>query len=331
MGYFRTSPNARRFTATLAAVLALGAAGVGGYNMAGAQTVPDERPVFIPINPCRLLDTRAGADNVGPLARPLGEETVTLTAHGANGRCTGDSAIPASAVGLSMNVTAIRATTAGTFITFWGEGPNPGVSNLNPAPGQPPTPNSVNTPLSGTGTFNMANAFGTVEVLIDVNGYYADHDHDERYYTRGEADAEFATLDDLDDLDDRYAQLADLPFQASGTVIDDETVTPTLSGVSAPSGVTASVSASGADGGGEYLVTLSGTGGLTNPIIQVTGVADQIPGAGSTGATACALADAPPTSSGDNFSFGVGCFGEDDVNLGDIAAEDISFTFVVVG
>ena len=54
---------------------------------------------------------------------------------------------------------------------------NPGTSNLDPRPGSPPTPNAVNTPLSDIGTFNIYND--------------ADHDHDDRYFTEGEADARF--------------------------------------------------------------------------------------------------------------------------------------------
>ncbi|MGB3737214.1 MAG: hypothetical protein WA964_19830 [Ilumatobacter sp.] len=336
MRIFRTSSTARRFGVTLSAVLALGAVGVGGYNMASAQTVAEERPVFIPINPCRLIDTRAGDANVGPLARPLASETVAVTAHGSNGQCVGASAIPSTAVGLSMNVTAIRATEPGTFVTFWGSGPNPGVSNLNPSPGQPPTPNSVNTPLSDTGTFNMANAFGTVEILIDVNGYYADHDHDDRYYTEAESDARFQTQAETDgryrtraELDARFAQLDDLPFLAGGTVLDDGTSTANeVSGFAGPPGVTASVSESSVEEG-QYSLTISNTGGLTNPIIQITGVADDS-GANS-GATACSLSSAPPETLSDTFTFVVGCFGEDDNNAGAIVAEDISFSFVVIG
>ena len=132
---------------------------------------------------------------MGPKTSPLGPgEIVTVTAHGENGECTGPSAIPADAVGLSLNVTAIRPT-SNTFLTFWGEGPNPGTSNLNPRAGGDPTPNAVNTPLSTVGTFRIYNDRGAVDVAVDVNGYYANHDHDERYSLLGHGH------------DDRYSQL----------------------------------------------------------------------------------------------------------------------------
>jgi hypothetical protein len=75
-------------------------------------------------------------------------------------------------VALSMNVTALRASSP-SFLTFWPEGvAQPTAANLNPAPGEPPTPNAVTTPVSGAGRFNVYNDAGTVDVVIDVNGYY---------------------------------------------------------------------------------------------------------------------------------------------------------------
>lgn len=193
-----SSRNLRARWAAVGAAVAvtLGAAGIGSYNLVNADVSSGDRPVYIPINPCRLLDTRSGDENVGPRDTPINaDETVTITAHGTPGECTGPSAIPTDATALAMNVTALNATSQ-TFLTFWGEGPNPGTANLNPSPGQPPTPNAVNTPLSGTGTFNLYNERGTVNVVIDVNGYYAPHDHDDRYYTEEEADGRFLPIPD---------------------------------------------------------------------------------------------------------------------------------------
>ncbi len=171
-----------RWAAIGAAVaVTIGAAGIGGYNLVNAEISSGDRPVFVPINPCRLTDTRTAPNTVGSRTTPLGvNETIAVTAHGENGKCTGASKIPTDAIALALNVTALGATSQ-TFLTFWGTGDNPGTANLNPAPGQPPTPNAVNTPLSTTGTFNVYNERGTVNVVIDVNGYYANHNHDDRY------------------------------------------------------------------------------------------------------------------------------------------------------
>lgn len=53
----------------------------------------------------------------------------------------------------------------------------------------------MNTPLSPSGTFNAYNDAGEVDIIADVNGYYAHHDHDDRY----------SELDHLHD--DRYSEL----------------------------------------------------------------------------------------------------------------------------
>ena len=83
-----------------------------------------------------------------------------------------NATIPTDAVGLTMNVTAVRAERQ-TFWTIWPEGEQqPEASSLNPAPGQPPTPNAVTTSLSSAGEFNVFNNRGTVGMVIDVNGYY---------------------------------------------------------------------------------------------------------------------------------------------------------------
>ncbi len=194
-----------RWAAIGAAVaVSLGAAGVGLHNVASADVSSGDRPIFVSITPCRLTDTRPAPNTVGPRSGGLAAaETLTITARGENGRCTGTSMIPADAVALSLNVTALGATQQ-TFLALWGDGANPGTANLNPAPDQPPTPNAVNTPLSAAGTFNVFNERGNVNVVIDVNGYYASHNHDDRYYTeaetysRAEADARTYTKAEVD-------------------------------------------------------------------------------------------------------------------------------------
>ena len=97
-----------------------------------------------------------------------------------------------------MNVTAINATVAGTYLTFWPTGASlPDASSLNPAPGQPPTPNAVVTDISTGGQFNIFNFSGTVNLLVDINGYFVDHNHDDRYYTRAQIDVRAALTQTL--------------------------------------------------------------------------------------------------------------------------------------
>jgi hypothetical protein len=127
----------------------------------------DTDTTFVPVTACRLVDTRPAPDRVGPHGSLSAADTTTVQATGSNGNCV----IPAKAVGLSMNVTAVNGGKQ-TFLTFWPDGPLPLTSSLNPSPGAPPTPNAVSVALSGSGSFNMYNKHGSVDVVIDINGYY---------------------------------------------------------------------------------------------------------------------------------------------------------------
>ncbi len=173
--------------AALGAAVAV-ALGGGGIGLVGA-TNPAAATTLVSITPCRVFDTRPEYQ-VGPKSSPLGAgETHTVTTHGDNGNCTG---IPSNAVAVSMNVTAVDAT-APTFLAIWEAGvPRPEqASSLNPVPGAPPTPNAVTTDVNAQGEFHVYNLQGNVHVFADINGYYVDHDHDDRYYTKTQADALF--------------------------------------------------------------------------------------------------------------------------------------------
>jgi hypothetical protein len=94
-----------------------------------------------------------------------------------------------------MNVTAVGGT-VGSFLTIWPSdvAPKPLASNLNWVPGSPPTPNKVDVKVSvADGKINLFNLTGTVFVLADVVGYYADHNHDDRYYTKGAIDTRLSS------------------------------------------------------------------------------------------------------------------------------------------
>lgn len=171
-----TSPTRSHHRARWAAIGAAVAVslGAGGFGLVQATT-PDGASAFVPISPCRLLDTRPDSQ-IGQHAGALGpDQEVTLDGWGAQGNCT----LPSDSTGLELNVTAVDATTL-TNLRFYPEGVDtPTASNLNPAPGEPPTPNSVTVSLNTTnGQFHMFNRFGNVHVVIDVVGYYGDHQHD---------------------------------------------------------------------------------------------------------------------------------------------------------
>jgi hypothetical protein len=168
---------------TLAAALIVALVIVVSQHLASATLSTGERNVLVPLDPpCRLVDTRSGADNVGPRDSPLGKaETYTVSAFGAHGECD----LPNTLTGLSLNVTAIGAT-RDTFLTLYPDGASrPLASNLNPAARSAPTPNAVTVDVSAGGKFDVYNHNGSVDVIIDVAGYYEDHNHDDRYFASG--------------------------------------------------------------------------------------------------------------------------------------------------
>lgn len=172
--------------AAIGAALAV-SVGVGGVVPVRA-TSPAGAATFVPVNPCRLFDTRPEFA-IGDRTEPLGpDDTHTVNAVGTAGECE----LPTGASGLVLNVTAVDATQL-TFLTIWpADEPQPNASSLNPSPGGPPTPNAVSVDLSDAGSFSVYNYQGSVHVLADVVGYYTDHQHDDRYYTEAEVDARVA-------------------------------------------------------------------------------------------------------------------------------------------
>jgi hypothetical protein len=159
--------------------------GAGGFHIAGATLGTGERPAFVPITPCRVMDTRPAPDNVGPRTSPIGaDETYSVPVLGVSGKCT----LPADATGVVMNVTAVSPTAPSFLTVFPQGGDRPLASNLNYVAGQSPTPNAVTVDVPASGQVSFYNHAGTVDVIADIVGYYVDHNHDDRYYTKAQVD-----------------------------------------------------------------------------------------------------------------------------------------------
>jgi hypothetical protein len=164
----------------------------------------DTDATLVPITPCRLIDTRVEF-RVGAFDAFGADETKTIVAHGTNGKCV----IPTDAVGLSLNVTALGATQP-SFLTIWPDGSRPDASSLNPVPGQPPIPNAVVTNLSAVGEFRIYNLDGSVQVIVDVNGYYTKtslQDLDDRLVALETTGVDQSVLDRLDALESKVTAL----------------------------------------------------------------------------------------------------------------------------
>ena len=196
---------------------------------ANAAVTTGNRSVFVPIEPCRLFDTRPAPSNVGPRATPIGPgEAFMQQVTGSNGHCLD---IPSDATAISMNVTAVDATAASYLTVYPADAAAaPQASNLNWTPGAPPTPNKVDVKLSATGAINLFNNLGTVNVLADVVGYYADHNHDDRYYTKAQIDA--SVNDTLrSEVYGRFEMLWEQPISVTTTTLNGCASNSTSNGV----------------------------------------------------------------------------------------------------
>ena len=153
--------------------------GFGSIGRADATVASGERSIFVPITPCRLLDTR-GLARVGPRGIPVNaEEEFRAQVWGANGDCT----IPSGAGAVMMNVTVVAPATAG-FVTVWPSTVGrPNTSNLNFSAGQT-VPNAVTTKVGSDGGVKFYST-ATTELIADIVGYYEDHNHNDQYAAIG--------------------------------------------------------------------------------------------------------------------------------------------------
>ena len=131
----------------------------GWYTPAGAAA-------FTPVDPVRLLDTRAA---LGVPSR------APVPARGAvDLRVTGTAGVPGTPPAVALTVTAVGATEPTDVRVYPGGGDAavvPSVSSLNTGPGVA-VPNLVIAKVGPAGTVRLRNAAGAVHLLADLAGYY---------------------------------------------------------------------------------------------------------------------------------------------------------------
>lgn len=143
---------------------------VDGYFSDGRVITSGDQ--YYPLTPARIIDTRQCAPcgaPIGPFGSPLGSgQYYTIPVAGRGGVPTGAGAAHA----LAANVTATD-TSQGSFYTLWpndGSG-RPNASDLNWTAGVTAA-NLAVTKLAADGSLIIYNYFGSVDVIVDVAGYY---------------------------------------------------------------------------------------------------------------------------------------------------------------
>ena len=138
-------------------VLAGPASGAGPYQ-------------YIPVTPCRFVDTREVSLQGGP-GQAL--TTFVVRTFTAKGRC----GIPTTAKALSLNVTIANPTGAG-FLTLYPSGvTKPWISVINWTSADYALANGAVLPLGTSSSqdvsaYQESNGGGTVDLILDVTGYY---------------------------------------------------------------------------------------------------------------------------------------------------------------
>jgi hypothetical protein len=147
----------------------------GGYAI--AANAPTPRQVVSPpaapaelvgITPVRVLDTRGAAG--GPIGVPTAAklsagQTIDVAVGGVG-------AIPKDAISVAVNITIDEDATLKSFLTVWPTGEvRPNTSANNAEPGLV-SPNSAIFQLGTGGKLSVFNQQGTVNVIMDVTGYF---------------------------------------------------------------------------------------------------------------------------------------------------------------
>lgn len=117
------------------------------------------RSVYVPVTARRLLDTRTG---LGTTKRPLPANTsLVLTVPG----------LPSTATAVTLNVTAVGATTPTTLTAYPANMSRRLTANLDVVPGRTIT-TQVTVGVAPGGTVRLFNARGSVNLMADLEGYF---------------------------------------------------------------------------------------------------------------------------------------------------------------
>jgi len=131
------------------------------YTINFAQ-LPSTPLVFVPVTPCRVVDTR---NPDGPLGGPaLSNNSRDFPIP------TGPCGIPADAAAYALNVTVVPSGSL-YYLTIWPTGlPQPVVSTLNSINGLTKADAAI-VPAGTSGSVSVY-ADGTSNVVLDINGYF---------------------------------------------------------------------------------------------------------------------------------------------------------------
>ena len=130
-----------------------------------AACAPPAPTSFYTVKPCRVLDTRNPSDPYAPAIRPAERRRIVLAA-----KC----GIPATATAVSMNLTIVNPSAGGFLSLYPADAAPPASSTISFRQGQVRGNNAVMGlgADGGVTVFCWMEDFGSVDYIVDVNGYF---------------------------------------------------------------------------------------------------------------------------------------------------------------
>jgi len=166
--------------------------GGGGFGFVRAVVEDGEKAVYVPIEPTRVLDTRSGT--------PVSNSSLKLDVEGTITPVDGTTRVvvpeDASAVAVNITVTEGRKRDGYGYVTAYpcvdSTDAPPNASSLN-FENAVDIANGLNVTTSYDGSICLY-VWGTADLIVDVVGYYEDHNHDDRYPTLSFFDSVLSNL-----------------------------------------------------------------------------------------------------------------------------------------
>ena len=182
--------------------------GGGTFGIVQASVSSGDRAVYVPISPVRVLDTRAGT--------PISNGTLKVVVEGNINLPSGSTevVVPVDASAVALNITVTEGQKNGQygFVTAFpctsATDTPPNASSLN-FESNVDIANAMNVTTSANGSICLY-VYGTADLIVDIAGYYTDHNHDDRYYTETEVDTALAGKASASDLTSGLAGKADV-------------------------------------------------------------------------------------------------------------------------
>ena len=130
------------------------------------QAVPTSPLAFTGINPCRVADTRGNGftGQYGPPQITPAGRTITIA---------NVCGIPAAAQAVSFNFSAVNVPGAGFLVAYPAGGVFPASATMTYNESTPNLSNAAVVPLGTAGAITVVAGVVSIDLVIDVNGYYA--------------------------------------------------------------------------------------------------------------------------------------------------------------